>query len=219
MGKNSILSQEQKLILDEISQNKLLVGQFYFGGGTALSEFYLQHRYSDDLDLFTLDKFEAQTITFFLSELSNKFNFKFESQYIDPVLVSTVKFSENNILSIDWAYYPFPQLQKGKSYRNLAVDSLRDIAVNKLLSITQRTEIKDFVDLFFLLNDFTIWDLIEGVKKKFNMEIELLTLASHFTLVEDFDFLPRMIKPIALPELKRFFLLQAQSLGKTTLKP
>lgn len=26
---------------------------FYLTGGTALSEFYLQHRYSDDLDFFT----------------------------------------------------------------------------------------------------------------------------------------------------------------------
>ena len=28
---------------------------FFLTGGTALSAFYLQHRYSEDLDLFTLD--------------------------------------------------------------------------------------------------------------------------------------------------------------------
>jgi hypothetical protein len=26
---------------------------FYLGGGTALSRFYLDHRYSDDVDLFS----------------------------------------------------------------------------------------------------------------------------------------------------------------------
>jgi Nucleotidyl transferase AbiEii toxin, Type IV TA system len=29
---------------------------FYLSGGTALSGFYLQHRYSDDLDFFTRDR-------------------------------------------------------------------------------------------------------------------------------------------------------------------
>lgn len=93
-----------------------------------------------------------------------------------------------------------------------------DISVNKLLTITQRAEVKDFVDLFFLLKKFTVWDLIEGVKSKFKMETEPLTLASHFILAEDFDFLPRMIVPLTLTDLKNFFLLQAKSLGKTAVK-
>ncbi|MDR1696214.1 MAG: nucleotidyl transferase AbiEii/AbiGii toxin family protein [Endomicrobium sp.] len=29
-----------------------MYGSFYFSGGTALSEYYLRHRYSEDLDFF-----------------------------------------------------------------------------------------------------------------------------------------------------------------------
>lgn len=35
-------------------------GQFYLTGGTALSRFYFQHRYSDDLDFFS--RYEVKDI-------------------------------------------------------------------------------------------------------------------------------------------------------------
>ena len=217
MGKNSILTDKQKIVLEEISRNKTICDRFYFSGGTALSEFYLQHRYSDDFDFFSLQKFDQQMIFSFLTELSKKFNFSFNSQFIEPVYSCALKFPGKYLLKLDWAYYPYGRVEKGGKFGNLDVDSLLDISVNKLLSLTQRTEVKDFADLFFLLKKFSVWDLIEGVKKKFKMEIEPLTLASHFVLAEDFDFLPKMIVPLTLTDLKNFFLLQAKNLGKTTV--
>ena len=44
MAKNP-LSFNQKLFLDFVSEEKTINDLFYFTGGTALSEFYLQHRY------------------------------------------------------------------------------------------------------------------------------------------------------------------------------
>lgn len=218
MGKNSILTDKQRIILEEISRNRTLCDRFYFSGDTALSELYLQHRYSDDFDFFSLQKFDQRMIFSFLTELSKKLNISFNSQFIEPVYSCTLKFPGKYLLKLDWAYYPYKQLEKGGKFNNLEVDSLLDISVNKLLTITQRAEVKDFVDLFFLLKKFTVWDLIEGVKSKFKMETEPLTLASHFILAEDFDFLPRMIVPLTLTDLKNFFLLQAKSLGKTAVK-
>ncbi len=41
---------------DEVLAELVTLGTgFYLGGGTALSRFYLQHRYSDDLDFFSHD--------------------------------------------------------------------------------------------------------------------------------------------------------------------
>jgi predicted nucleotidyltransferase component of viral defense system len=54
MGKNTILIKEQKSILDLISKNQYLKSNFYFTGGTALSEIYLQHRLSEDIDLLMI---------------------------------------------------------------------------------------------------------------------------------------------------------------------
>ena len=41
---------------------------------------------------------------------------------------------------------------------NLEIDSLLDIAVNKILTLSSRAEVKDFVDLYFLLQKFSLWD-------------------------------------------------------------
>ena len=53
MGKVQIITKNQKIILDEIKNNSWVKENFYLSGGTALSAFYLQHRYSDDLDFFS----------------------------------------------------------------------------------------------------------------------------------------------------------------------
>jgi len=52
MGK-TILTKTQKEILNYLSKDKDFTSNFYFTGGTALSEFYLQHRLSEDLDFFS----------------------------------------------------------------------------------------------------------------------------------------------------------------------
>jgi len=52
MGKNSILNNRQSLILEEFQKSDFLTSKFYFTGGTALSEVYLKHRESVDLDFF-----------------------------------------------------------------------------------------------------------------------------------------------------------------------
>jgi len=48
MGKVSILTKEQNIILAEVRKSPFLQ-QFYLTGGTALSAYYLAHRYSEDL--------------------------------------------------------------------------------------------------------------------------------------------------------------------------
>ena len=52
MGK-SILTTKQLDFLELVQQDKQITSRFYFTGGTTLAEFYLQHRLSEDIDLFT----------------------------------------------------------------------------------------------------------------------------------------------------------------------
>jgi len=49
----SILSVNQKNILLLLSKEQVISHNFYLSGGTALAEFYLQHRWSEDLDFFS----------------------------------------------------------------------------------------------------------------------------------------------------------------------
>jgi len=87
-----------------------------------------------------------------------------------------------------------------------------------VLISSQRIEVKDFVDLYFLLQEYSIWDLINAVKIKFNMNVEPFILASDFTEVINFKFLPRMLKLLSLDELKDYFLNQAKSLGRRAVE-
>ncbi|MGH7771052.1 MAG: nucleotidyl transferase AbiEii/AbiGii toxin family protein, partial [Candidatus Binatia bacterium] len=50
---NSVLTLLQRHVLTSLFQNDLGRRGYYLTGGTALAEFYLHHRYSDDLDFFT----------------------------------------------------------------------------------------------------------------------------------------------------------------------
>ena len=50
---SSVLTPLQKQVLVALFDSGLADREYYLTGGTALSAFYLQHRFSDDLDLFT----------------------------------------------------------------------------------------------------------------------------------------------------------------------
>ena len=61
MGK-TILTPNQQLLLEHASQSKVITDTFYLTGGTALSEFYLQHRLSEDLDFFSEEELDTTAI-------------------------------------------------------------------------------------------------------------------------------------------------------------
>ena len=214
MGKNTILTKDQTTVLNEVAKNELLRSNFYLTGGTALSEFYLQHRESVDLDFFTQNHFNQETILALFNDFSATHKFIVSSEYIDPLYQLLLKFESGSTLKVDFSYYPYKRIAKGNLYQGFEIDSLTDIAVNKLLTISQRVEVKDFVDLYFLLKNHSLWDLIHGVEIKFKRKIDPFILASDFTLAEDFDYLPKMLKPLTLDELKSFFRKEALELGK-----
>lgn len=222
MEQISILTNQQKIILDEVKKSDFVRKNFYLTGGTLLSFYYLQHRLSDDLDFFSEQKFETLAVFNLLQELSQKHHFTLSVRFNDPLYVANLVFENGQTLKVDFAHYPYKRLDKSLNIEGLAIDSLLDIAVNKLLTVNQRNDVKDFVDLYFLLNElgkYTIWDLMEGVKVKFRFEMEPIPLAYDFLKAERFTFLPRMIKPLELSELQRFFRELALEVGGKVIEP
>jgi len=218
MGKIPIISQKQKLILEGIKNSEYLRKRFYFTGGTALSEYYLQHRFSDDLDFFSQEKFDNQIIFSIVSGWKEKYKIDFSSRFVEVVYRFELIFQDKTNVKLDFGYYPYKQVEKGTEKNKIQIDSLRDIATNKLFTINQRTEIKDFVDLYFILREkYTIWDLIYGIDAKFGKrDIEIIAL--DMMKVEDFDHLPNMIKLLKIEELKKFFRNLAVKLGKKAVE-
>ena len=207
----------QKSIFDGFSA-KNLARNFYFTGGTALSVFYLHHRISEDMDFFSEVDFENQLVIDFVTEISKSLNLTYDFTQRYKARVFELQKKGKTKIKIDFVHYPYKRVEEGIKVDNIFVDSLRDIGGNKLLCINQRTDIKDFVDLYFLLKKFSIWDLLYVVEAKFRMEMDMVLIASDFAKVEDFKFLPKMLVPLELSTLQKFFRDQAKEIGKRITK-
>ncbi|OGG23927.1 hypothetical protein A3A79_01865 [Candidatus Gottesmanbacteria bacterium RIFCSPLOWO2_01_FULL_43_11b] len=220
MGKATILTPRQTELIRALCADTFFTDTFYFTGGTALSEVYLKHRKSEDLDFFSARTYDPQRILHALTRWSKTQRFSIKTDFVEPTHIYVLTYPDGHAVKVDFATYPYPSLDTPSRYRDtLSVDSLFDIAVNKLVTITQRTEVKDFVDLYFLFRQFTFWTLRDGVKTKFNIEIDPYGVASNFMAVEDFDFLPIMHTPLTLQALKMFFRTKAKDLGKKSIAP
>lgn len=219
MGKMPLLTREQQFIIDKVKESKFLRSDFYLTGGTALSAFYLKHRYSEDLDFFSEKKLDVDLVVREVNELAKSLNFTYRHESREVVEVFLLTLPGGEKVKVDFAYYPYPRVEKGIFYEGFAVDSLLDIAINKLTSVNQRSQAKDFVDLYFLLDKFTIWDLIEGARVKFKREFDTWLLSADLSYsVEAFTYLPRMIKPLTLEALKAFFRRKAVEIAKRSVE-
>lgn len=218
MGKIHLQTTEQQLILDELVKNEYLSSQFFFTGGTALSCVYLQHRESEDIDLFSEQKFDNKLVYSIMDSWAKKHHFTFRANFIEIVYIFTMEFITGNRLKVDFAHQNYKRLGKREIIGGVHVDSLIDIAVNKLLTITQRSEPKDFIDLYFLLQKFSLWDLMTGVNNKFRIEIEPFIISADFLKVKEFTELPKMLRPLTLTQLQDFFIEKAKELAKTVVE-
>ena len=219
MGQNTILNKNQQIILAKIIEDDFLLNTFYFTGGTALSEVYLQHRESVDLDFFTEQIYDAQNIFSKLEQWAQELQYSIKTRYIEPTNIYFLNFNNGEELKVDFAYYPYKHLDKPTFYNDrLKVDSRLDIAANKLLTIMQRTEVKDFVDMYYLLQEYTFWDLKVAVEQKFSVRIEPFVMATDLMVVDEFEYMPRMIKPLTLDELQSFYHTLAEKLGRGSIK-
>lgn len=191
---------------------------FYLTGGTALAAFYLQHRLSKDLDFFTV---EEEVIGHFGERLKGNLEAKgIRTQTIRKlkssfeILASKEAVNVPIHLALD---SPFRFKEPEEIYLGVKVDSLIDIATNKLLTVFSRSEPRDFVDIFFLIKEkFSLEELIEKSKLKDpGLDEYYLAIAFHRAneLPDDISKFPvSMIKPIDIKEMKGYFINQALSL-------
>ena len=159
----SILTGFQKQFLSYFEKSELS-DHFYFSGGTALSYFYLQHRYSYDLDFFTDNKaaLNMNAIISFLHSIPEIEKINYESIYGRRIFLISLL---DNSLKAEFTFYPFKNITPRKKIENLWVDSFEDIFVNKLAALSDRNEIKDIIDVYFILQEKGIDYIFRGLEK------------------------------------------------------
>ncbi len=144
---------------------------FRLGAGTALAAYYLQHRLSEDLDFFTLDQnLDLHKVNAEVSLIIEKLDLSTHKHVSTPEYVQFILIQEGGeSLKIDFVRELGPQFGKPQTINSVFVDSLENIAVNKVLSLYGRFDAKDFVDLYFLVRDkeLDFFDLVEKAKKKY----------------------------------------------------
>ncbi len=202
--------------MELVSNDKQITKHFYFTGGTALAEFYLQHRLSEDIDLFTeKEEVNQSVIESFLKKISPKLSIvEIKKNQFLGLFSYLLIFKDGKKLKVDFNYYPFLRIDEGKNFKNLKVDSLYDIAVNKVQTMLTRTRSRDFIDLYFIMKtfDYSLRQLIKDSKVKFDWHIDNVTLASQFVKIEEIGDFPTMLVPFDQKEMEKFFLDLAKSL-------
>jgi predicted nucleotidyltransferase component of viral defense system len=210
----NLLTPFQEQIVKAISKSPLQ-DHFYLTGGTALAVFYLQHRYSLDLDFFTVDPAAVSRVPAILEDIAAELDAQVTfTRTLGTFLQCFFQNAQGERVQIDFAQDSPFRLQPIQSDEDLGIqiENLVDIACNKLSALFDRAEPKDFVDIYFICQDVLPFDeLVEKTKQK-HLGLDDYWLAVALQRVEQVEILPRMIKPITLEELKRFFLDQVKKL-------
>jgi hypothetical protein len=170
-------------------QEEPLLQVFHLVGGTALA-LQIGHRISIDIDLFTRDDYDVDDV---LNLFIRKYGFQRNYQrgktlkgIIDGVMVDLIR-------------HDYEELQVIEDDR-IRMLSAKDIAAMKLNAITGNgTRVKDFIDVYFLLDQFRLEEMVEFYKTKYQQDDGLMILRS-LVYFDDVDLAewPRLFRETSL---------------------
>lgn len=181
---------------------------FYLAGGTALA-LQLGHRRSIDLDFFSGKEFNPKAI---ITKLSALGDFVLEQETEGSVL------GKLNDTRIDFLFYQHKLLKPVVKFLNIKLANPIDIALMKIVAIARRGSKKDFIDLFFIVQQImSLAELFSFLPEKFKKvkyeSYHLIRSLTYFIEAEK-EAMPDMLEEISWKEVKDFFILEAPKLLK-----
>ena len=162
-------------------------------GGTALA-LQIGHRVSVDLDFF--GNLEADNIS--VMQALNKIGDVKTIQNTENIHIYTI-----NGIKVAIVNYPYPWLAPIVNQDGLCLAAVTDIAAMKLAAITGRGSKKDFIDIYVLLKQFSLYQLIEFYKQKYHDGSVFLVLRSlaYFDDADD-ELMPKLFKTLSWEAVK-----------------
>jgi hypothetical protein len=158
-GTLGLLKQLQSL--DILSEMRLV-------GGTSLA-LQIGHRKSIDIDLFGILNVEFDILIDELKTLGEVVLLK-NSKNIHSLLINNIK--------VDIVNYNYKWLTNKMTIDNIYFATIEDIAAMKLNAIMGRGSKKDFIDLYFILKNYTLTTLMDFYSKKYHDGSIFLVLKS-----------------------------------------
>lgn len=169
---------------------------FYLVGGTALA-LQLGHRNSIDLDLFTQHDFDVDDL---LSQLGRHY------KVIPTFNRANTLLSNVNGVKVDFIRHGYPFVKPPITEEGITYLSKEDIAAMKLNAISNSSKrLKDFIDVYFLLEHFSLHQMIEFYTIKyphFNPLIPLKAI-NYFDDIDPAIDPPKLRKKLPFAKIKK----------------
>ena len=161
-----ILTSLQKEVLRILGHLQDISG-FYLTGGTALAEFYMGHRLSFDLDLFTTEAGLIVPFSYQIEKSLMHHGLQVQvvrrfSSYVEMII-----YGMGDSLRLDLALdTPFRFEEPLPSCYGVSVNDFEDLKAEKTLAYYGRAEPRDAVDLYFLLQKENLDNLMKLASQK-----------------------------------------------------
>ncbi len=183
-----VLPENQLQLLEALSFQPF-IPDFYLAGGTCLA-LQIGHRRSIDFDFFIPADFDTSVIVNKLTLMG--------SYQRDSEGKNTINGTLNGV-RISFFGYRYDIIDDFKIFNKIRLAGLKDIAAMKLEAIAGRGSKKDFIDLYFLLQQFTLEEIFYFHTLKYgtglsNQYHHLKSLV-YFTDAET-EAMPVVIKPL-----------------------
>jgi len=204
----SVLSRKQINLLKKLKFLKKY--GFYLAGETALA-LQIGHRTSVDFDFYTQKKFDPDKL---YANLKNKFKKISLLQKAEGTL-----FVKANQTVISFFEYPYPLIFPPIEFNEFPpIASKEDIAAMKIIAISTRGTKRDFIDIYFLLKEFSLKKIFQFVKKKypgFNPYVGLIGLTYFVDAEREEKRKYFLIQEVSWKEIKKFLMKKAKEYKKT----
>lgn len=187
--------EESTLELLKKLQEIPLLNNLRLVGGTALA-LQLGHRRSVDLDFFgNIDATGLQIADELFVNGQEDIVVKYDTKNIKILFVNEVK--------IDIVNYRYEWIEPCIETENVRLAGLKDIAAMKLAAITNRGTKKDFVDIYFLLQHFSIQQMLDLYQQKYTdgSIFNVIRSMTYFVDAEE-NVMPEMLVPVQWENIK-----------------
>lgn len=173
---------------------------FYLAGGSAVA-LHLGHRFSNDLDFFSEQKFNSIVLSKDLQAIGTLKTVTLE----EDTLLGTL-----NDVKISFFYLPYKSLFRSINFQGIKISDLRDLAVMKLQAIGSRGTRRDFVDLYVILQakKWGVGQIFKWHHKKYaGADVSPIFLLKSLIYFEDADSDQplKMISPVGWEMVKKYF--------------
>jgi len=179
-----ILTENQQEALDLI---KKYTKNFYLVGGTAIA-LHLGHRRSIDFDLFTEKDFDNKKIIQIIKKFYPIYQVIRDETGQLTMVINRVKFT--------FFQFPFKVEHQTTFDKIISLPDLTSLAAMKAYALGRRPKWKDYVDLYFILKDIQIDQIVKKAQKVFGTEFNeklfrvQIGYFDDINYVEEVEFMP-----------------------------